>query len=164
MPRNLAFGEINVNSPWRIYLFSVLLLNFAMDIDDIRRANICLLEKSAKSPTAVAEKVGMSYAQYVNLRDGAIDQRNGKQRGMRKETAWRFEDAFGMPRGWLDTRHDTPADSAAEPMPRPYVHPNETLRQIIALCEATDEAGRGMALMAVQQALERYRPSRQSVA
>jgi len=135
-----------------------------MDIDDIRRANIRALELSAGSPTAIADKVGMTYTQYMNTRNGAKEAKTGKRRGMRKETAWRFEDAFGMPRGWLDIQHDTPAGTAAEPLPQPYLHPNETLRQIIALCEATDEAGRGMALMAAQQALERYRPPKQSAA
>lgn len=52
------------------------------------------------------EAVGMSYAQYINLRDGAKDARSGKPRGMRKETAWRFENA-GM---------KTPAGSPAPPL------------------------------------------------
>ena len=135
-----------------------------MDIDDIRRANILLLEKSAGSPKAAADKVGMTYAQYVNLRDGAKDPRSHKKRGMRKETAWRFEDNFGMGRGWLDTQHGAGGNSTAEPSAAPYVHPNETIRQIISLCEATDEAGRGMALMAVAQTLERYRPAKANAA
>lgn len=133
-----------------------------MDIDEIRRANIRALESIAGSPTEAAEKVGMTYVQYVNLRDGATDPRSGKKRGMRKETARRFDDAYGMPLGWLDTTHEPPSNNVSEPLARFYVHPNETIRQIIALCEATDEAGRGMALMAIQQALERYRPVRQS--
>ncbi len=73
-----------------------------MDIDEIRRENIRKLQHVAGSANAVAEKVGMSYVQYVNLRDGAKDPRSGKPRGMRKETAWRFEKAFGMSKGWLD--------------------------------------------------------------
>lgn len=76
-----------------------------MDIDDIRRANIRLLEKEASSARAAADRVGMTYVQYVNLRDGAKDSETGKPRGMRKSTAWKFEDKFGKPRGWLDQDH-----------------------------------------------------------
>lgn len=135
-----------------------------MDIDDIRRANIRILEKAAGSIKIIAEKVEMTHAQYVNLRDGAIDPRSQKQRGMRKETAWRFEDAFRMPRGWLDTPHDATDNTLGQLPAAPYVHPNETIRQIVALCEGTDEAGRGMALMAVTQTLERYRPVKEKAA
>lgn len=135
-----------------------------MDIDDIRRANIRFLEKAAGSTKIIAEKVDMTYAQYVNLRDGAIDPRSKKRRGMRKETAWRFEIAFGMPRGWLDTPHGATDNVLGQSPAAPYVHPNETIRQIIALCEGTDEAGRGMALMAIQQTLERYRPVKERAA
>lgn len=76
-----------------------------MDIDEIRRTNVRRLEAIAGSPKDAADRVGMTYAQYVNTRDGAKEAKTGKQRGMRKETAWRFEDAFGMTRGWLDTDH-----------------------------------------------------------
>jgi hypothetical protein len=83
-----------------------MLSNKHMDIDDLRRLNIRSLEQEAGSPSAIADKVGMSYAQYINTRDGAKEAKTGKRRGMRKETAWRFEDAFSRPRGWLDIDHD----------------------------------------------------------
>lgn len=135
-----------------------------MNIDDIRRANIRLLEASAGAPKLAADKVGMTYSQYVNLRDGAKDSRSKKPRAMRKETARRFEIAFDMPAGWLDQPHGSSVGRAAEPPAPPYIHPNATIRQIVALCEGTDEAGRGMALMAVSQALERYRPAQSKAA
>lgn len=135
-----------------------------MDIDDIRRANLRILERSAGSPKSIAEKVGMTYVQYVNTRDGAKEAKTQKPRGMRKETAWRFEDAFKMPRGWLDTPHGETDNTLGERPAAAYVHPNETTRQIVALCDATDEAGRGMALMVIQQALERYRPAKEKAA
>ena len=75
------------------------------DIDEIRRENIRLLEKEAGSPTVAANMVDMELAQFVNLRDGAKDSKTGKKRGMRKETAWRIEDGFKKPRGWLNTHH-----------------------------------------------------------
>ena len=90
------------------------------DIDEIRRENIRLLEREVGSPQGAADRVGMSYAQYVNLRDGAKDSKTGKQRGMRKETAWKFEDACGKPRGWLDQPH-TSARVEAIPVRQPGI-------------------------------------------
>lgn len=98
-----------------------------MDIDDIRRANIRLLQQSAGSARLAADKVGMTYAQFVNYRDGAKEAKTGKVRGMRKETAWRIEDAFNMPRGWLDQPHGGEAPGVAELPPPAYVHPNTTI-------------------------------------
>jgi hypothetical protein len=76
-----------------------------MDIDEIRRYNIQVLEDGYETPADFAKALGMSYAQYVNLRDGAKDSKTGTPRGMRKKTAWRFEDVCGKPRGWLDRMH-----------------------------------------------------------
>ncbi|AZY52814.1 hypothetical protein [Bordetella avium] len=72
------------------------------DIDNARRKAMAVLEKEAGGPVAAAKKVGMGYAQWVNLRSGAADSKTGKARGMRKETARKIEAAFGRPDGWLD--------------------------------------------------------------
>lgn len=104
----------------------------------------------------------MSYSQYVNTRDGAKEAKTGKPRGMRKETARRFEAAFGVPPGWLDREHGGGEHTAAEPIAMPYIHPNPIVRQVIALMEQTDEAGRGMILMAASQAIEKYRPIKET--
>lgn len=64
----------------------------------------------------------------------------------------------------MDQLHGEVATHAGEPAPAPYIHPNATIRQIVSLCEATDEAGRGMALLAVTQTLERYRPAKPKAA
>lgn len=77
-----------------------------MDIDDLRRKNLRRLEAEYGGAAAFAKVVGMSDAQYLNLRNGAKDSRTEKRRGMRKATAWRFEDAAKKPRGWLDQDHD----------------------------------------------------------
>ena len=112
------------------------LLNAGMDIDDIRRANICKLEKLAGSPTAAALLVDMSYSQYLNYRNGAKEAKTGKLRGMRKETAWRFEDAFKKPRGWLDTNHDTAAHHEVAEEPAPYrVSPKPARKLVQDLCD-----------------------------
>jgi SOS-response transcriptional repressor LexA len=81
-----------------------------MDIDDVRRANIRALEK--KHGPELAKRAGMSPAQFYNLRDGAKDSKTGKPRGMRKETAWKIEDAAGVERGYLNILHSEENQSA----------------------------------------------------
>lgn len=76
------------------------------DVDDIRRANLVRLEKETGGTTATAQRLGMSPAQFANLRDGAKDSKTGKPRGMHKSTARRIEEAAGKPIGWLDQNHD----------------------------------------------------------
>lgn len=111
----LALREHYCNSLAQIDRVSVLQSNCGMDIDEIRRRNIRRLEQQHGAPS-LASKSGMSLAQFYNLRDGAKDSRTGKRRGMRKETAWRIEDAAGVPRGFLDTpcddQHDAPGAAA----------------------------------------------------
>ena len=111
-----------------------------MDIDEIRRLNICALEAIAGSPKSTAERVGMTYVQYVNLRDGAKDARSGKQRAMRKETAWRFEDAFGKARGWLDTDHSAQdGKQVAEPMAHYRAQRRHPRPLVQTLCEVAEQ-------------------------
>ncbi|MEF9340960.1 S24 family peptidase [Ralstonia solanacearum species complex bacterium KE101] len=81
-----------------------------MDIDEIRRENIRRLEARHGAP-ALAERAGMSLSQFYNLRDGAKDSKTGKRRGMRKETAWKIEEAAGVERGYLDSLHPEIAES-----------------------------------------------------
>jgi len=76
-----------------------------MDIDQIRRDNICRLEKAFGGGAALAKIVKMSDSQYYNLRNGAKDSKTGKPRGMRRATAHRFEIACGKPPGWMDADH-----------------------------------------------------------
>ena len=126
-------------------MFNVLLLNVAMDIDETRRANICALEKLAGSPTLAANKVGMTYAQYLNYRNGAKEAKTGKIRGMRKETAWRFEDAFGKPRGWLDVPHDTSISQGVAGTIAPSItavqHARPLVQTVCDLAEKIDDDG-----------------------
>ena len=78
-------------------------INDGFDIDEIRRINIRELEE-IHGPD-LYKKACMSPTQFYNLRDGAKDSKTGKPRGMRKETAWKIEDAAGVPRGYLDILH-----------------------------------------------------------
>jgi len=75
------------------------------DIDELRRENIRKIEGELGSAAITAKAIGMSLAQYLNLRDGAKDSKTGKPRGMRKETARKIEEATGKPQGWLDSMH-----------------------------------------------------------
>lgn len=75
-----------------------------MDIDEIRRKNLRALE-AVYGGAELARRAGMSPSQFYNLRDGAKDSKTGKRRGMRKETAWKIEDAAGVERGYLDREH-----------------------------------------------------------
>lgn len=84
-----------------------------IDIDEIRRSNLRLLEASYSGPAEAAAAVGMSTAQFINLRDGAKDSKTGKPRGMRKDTARRIELAAGKPEGWLDAPPTTPSTADA---------------------------------------------------
>ena len=86
-----------------------------MDIDEIRRINIKALWEKQRS--ALIDACGMQPAQFYNLRDGAPDSKTGKPRGMRKETAWKIEDAAGVPRGYLDKLHAAPSEENTEEAP-----------------------------------------------
>jgi len=66
-----------------------------------------------------------------------------------------IEEKLGLPTGYFQGATSEPS-VVAEPMPAPYIHPNETTRRIIAMLDETDEAGRGVALYAVKQALKDY--------
>ena len=89
------------------------------DIDEIRRCNLRRLEEELGGPTVAAGRLGMSLAQFANLRDGAKDSKTGKPRGMRKETARRIELAGEKPVGWLDRDHSTSADADSAEPPAP---------------------------------------------
>lgn len=113
-----------------------------MDIDDIRRTNLKTLEQLAGSITAAAQKVDMTYAQWLNYRNGAKEAKTGKKRGMRKETAWRFEVAFGMPRGWLDTPHPEPGADlcvAEAPALAYTVRPPHARKLVQTVCELAEQ-------------------------
>ena len=98
-----------------------------MDIDEIRRTNLRALE-SKMGASAICKLTEMSPTQFYNLRNGAKDSKTGKRRGMRKETAWKFEDAVGLSRGYLDTLHDEQAEDQPKEL---ALIPPPTLRQTL---------------------------------
>ncbi|MFU1927635.1 S24 family peptidase [Bordetella hinzii] len=95
------------------------------DIDQIRRANLRLIEQDAGGPSAAAKLLGMAPAQFMNLRDGAKDSKTGKPRGMRKETARRIESAAGKVPGWLDVDHDDAEEKTSDGL-TPLPHDRST--------------------------------------
>ncbi|MDR0215937.1 MAG: helix-turn-helix transcriptional regulator [Comamonas sp.] len=94
------------------------------DIDDIRRDNLRRIEQECGSPTEAARRIGMSLAQFSNLRDGAKDSQTGKARGMRKETARRIETEIGKSVGWLDIDHTLEASDQSATAPAPHSVPS----------------------------------------
>lgn len=93
----------------------------------------------------------------------------GKTKRITGKNLLRAASYFGVQAEWLATgrgaiKTNDPLPPLREPLPMPYVHPHPLVRQVIALMEATDEAGRGMAYMAISQALEKYRPTQQTAA
>lgn len=130
-----------------------------MDIDDVRRANLRILERKAGSITKLADLAQMSYTQCLNYRNGVKDSRTGKLRGMRKETAWRFEDAFELPRGWLDVDHsDSKPDQALlrEPVPAPYLPPSPLEQELLRLARGMSERGLHVLLDKAAELTGRY--------
>lgn len=93
---------------------------------------------------------------------------SGKTKRISGENLLRAASYFGVNNEWLATGRgpitsDDHSPIAQEILPMPYVHPHPLVRQVIALMEATDEAGRGIALMAISQALEKYRPIKETL-
>lgn len=93
----------------------------------------------------------------------------GKTKRITGKNLLRAAAYFGVHAEWLATgrgavKLDEPPPPLREPTPMLYVHPHPLVRQVIALMEGTDEAGRGMAFMAISQALEKYRPTKETAA
>lgn len=105
------------------------------DIDEIRRKAMGILEQEAGGPVAAAKRAGMKYAQWANLRSGALDSKTGKQRGMRKETARKIELAFGKLEGWLDH---------ADLIDPNFPHRDPGLDLVLKAWNIADEAGRAV--------------------
>lgn len=139
-----------------------MLLNENMkQIEDIRSENLAELAKEFGGIVGLAAKLERSEAQ-ISQWINRSKLPSGKKRSMRSETARWIESVTNCPPGWLDQDRFRAA-TASEPTPMPYVHPNPLVRQVIALMEQTDEAGRGIILMAASQALEKYRPVKETV-
>jgi transcriptional regulator with XRE-family HTH domain len=112
----------------------------------------------------VAKAAGMSYSTLADIE-------NGNSHTSTKIAS--LSGALGVRAAWLEnedgpmvsTTNASPPDArACEPIPRPYMHEHETVRQIIALLETTDDVGKGIAYLAISQALEKYRPAQPNIA
>lgn len=117
-------------------------------------------------------------AKAANIKTPSVhDWVNGKSHSMKAGPALRAAAYLGVDALWLAEGEGQmlPAHAYSqtamsrtgtinEPVPLPYCHENPLVRQVVALMEQTDEAGKGMVLMAASQALERYRPIKQTAA
>lgn len=130
-------------------------------IDDIRRDNLAEIAGSLGGPAALARLLDRTESQVSQWINGSLLP-SGKRRGMKSETARWIEQKTGQVPGWLDREHGAPGDKAAEPLAMPYIHPVPIIRQVIALMESTDEAGRGAILYAATLALEKVRPVKET--
>ena len=143
--RHFSESQKHVYSVSRIYLFSLALSNATMkDIDEIRRENLRAIELEFGGPAGTAKRLGMSNAQFTNLRDGAKDSKTGKPRGMRKETARKIEVAAGKPIGWLDRNNTFTTQPAANTEPGPDTRgkvPLISWVQAGAWCHASEPLG-----------------------
>jgi hypothetical protein len=124
-----------------------------MKSSDILRALID--ERYAGNQAAFARAVGRQPAQIHQYLSG--------YRTLDIKASRIFEDKLCLPVGYFQGATEN-VHAIAEPLPVPYIHPNETTRRIIALLDETDEAGRGVALHAASQALKEYTASKGNAA
>lgn len=75
------------------------------DIDIVRRENLGIIVREVGGNRALADLLGRSESQVSQLLNGSKHFKSNKQRGMRKETARKIEQAVGKPIGWLDIDH-----------------------------------------------------------
>jgi DNA-binding transcriptional regulator YdaS (Cro superfamily) len=108
--------------------------------------------------TLITADYGGSQAQFARAIGRSPSQVNQWLTGHRKldiKGSRHIEEKLRLPVGYFQGAQAT-ANKVAETLPPPYIHENETTRKIIALLDATDEAGRGIALHVVRQALKEY--------
>lgn len=74
-------------------------------IDDIRRHNITLLERSFGTLKSLADVLERSESQVSQWKNGAANSGTGKPRGMRSDSARYIEQKTGKPEGWMDADH-----------------------------------------------------------
>ncbi len=110
---------IDVNSGLRIPAVSNLLCNGDMEITEIRRRNLLVLEAEAESLAVLGEalrtakqaaKPGPDAADYANY----LSQIKGGSRDMGNKIARFLEGGMGKRRGWMDTPHFEMVDEAME--------------------------------------------------
>lgn len=93
------------------------------DIDQVRRDNMATIERELGGPVKASLAMGWKTAtQWINLRNGALDSKTGKPRGMHKTTARKIERAGGKPEHWLDIDHTGEPLTAQEPQHKYQAH------------------------------------------
>lgn len=110
---------------------------------------------------AVSKATGLS-EQYLYQIIAGKAMANGKKRNIGTAERARITEKFP---DWLDKEETSGRPpGVSEPEPIPYTHPHPIVRQVIGLMDATDDAGKGIVLMAASQALDKYRPIKETAA
>ena len=107
----------------------------------------------------VADRAGLS-EQYLYQIVAKKPMTSGKPRSIGKRARDKLDKAFP---NWMASV-EAPVNLCQEPAAACYTHPHPLVRQVIALMEATDDAGKGIILMASTQAIEKFRPINQTAA
>jgi len=99
---------------------------------------------------------------------------NWKSRGVPRAKHVDISDTLGCRPEWLAYGHGTMVPGTGETDPslrhiserqvQQYAHKDKTIAQIVAILEATDDVGRGAALLAVIEALNKVRPAKEIAA
>jgi hypothetical protein len=95
------------------------------------------------------------FARAVDRKPSVINQWLSGHRKLDVKASRHLEEKLRLPVGYFQGATGQVVN-IAEPLPAPYIHSNETTRRIITMLDATDEAGRGVALNAVTNALKEY--------
>ncbi len=101
-------GLIHVNSPKRIPLDSQELSNSGMlTVEEIRHANFLRLldERCGGKLVIMAQRLSKSPSQVSQLRNQSAHSRTGLPRQIGPDIARQIEEAFELPRGWMDVEH-----------------------------------------------------------
>lgn len=94
------------NSFSHISIYSYLLFNGNMKtIDEIRRANLELAIKKARTAASLASLIQTAPAYLSQIRNAAPDSKTGTPKTMGDDLARRIEAALGIGAGWMDMDH-----------------------------------------------------------
>lgn len=89
-----------------IYFFSILLLNGAMDISEIRKANLIKLLSGYSTQKEFSEITNTPTSYFTQITQGTIG-KNGKPVNLGNTVARRIEKKLNLPHGYMDVDHDS---------------------------------------------------------
>jgi plasmid maintenance system antidote protein VapI len=83
-----------------------------MDVIEIRYGNFkALFERyKAEHPDVADHGAVKRFSEYIGISERQVSFLRTKSRNVGPATARRMEEVFGLPKGWMDVRHDSQAD------------------------------------------------------